>query len=180
MRRLVPRRAVALRLTPEEAASNGGGFIAAKRDCGRDPVGDFAPVPNLGLICVDEEHDQSLQAGRDAALQRADVAVMRAKLVGAVVVLGSATPCLRAGRTRCRESTHDAIEERVMNRPLPEVELIDMRREFQETGKEQLFSRSLVAETHAALSVASRRYSAESARVFVPVICRALERSWSA
>jgi primosomal protein N' (replication factor Y) len=117
----------------------------------------FAPVPNLGLICVDEEHDQSYKQEETPRYNARDVAVMRAKLAGAVVVLGSATPSLESWQNTIAQNggqgkyTRIAIEERVMNRPLPEVELIDMRREFQETGKEQLFSRSLVAETHAAL-----------------------------
>jgi len=77
---------------------------------------------------------------------------MRAKLAGAVVVMGSATPSLESWQNSVQKK-YQRIEmrDRVMNRPLPEVEVIDMRREFQETGKEQLFSRSLVGETQQAL-----------------------------
>ena len=112
----------------------------------------FAPAPNLGLILVDEEHDQSYKQEETPRYNARDVAVMRAKLAGAVAVMGSATPSL--------ESWHNAaqgkyrridLRERVMNRPLPEVELVDMRREFQETGQEQLFSRALVEQTRSAL-----------------------------
>lgn len=112
----------------------------------------FAPAPRLGLILVDEEHDQSYKQEETPRYNGRDVAVMRAKLAGAVVVMGSATPSLESwqnaaqGKYQCIE-----LSERVMNRPLPEVELIDMKREFQETGKEQLFSRSLVEQTKAAL-----------------------------
>jgi primosomal protein N' (replication factor Y) len=112
----------------------------------------FAPAPNLGLILVDEEHDASYKQEETPRYHARDVAVMRAKLAGAVVVLGSATPSLESWQNAAKgKYTRITMSERVMNRPLPEVELIDMRREFQETGKEQLFSRSLVEQTKAAL-----------------------------
>jgi primosomal protein N' (replication factor Y) (superfamily II helicase) len=112
----------------------------------------FAPAPNLGLILVDEEHDQSYKQEETPRYNARDVAVMRAKLAGAVVVLGSATPSLESWQNAERgKYTKIELRERVMNRPLPEVELIDMRREFKETGREQLFSRSLIEETKATL-----------------------------
>jgi primosomal protein N' (replication factor Y) len=112
----------------------------------------FAPAPRLGLILVDEEHDQSYKQEETPRYNARDVAVMRAKIEGAVVVMGSATPSLESWQNSAT-GKYQRIEmrERVMNRPLPAVELIDMRREFQETGQEQLFSRALVAETQAAL-----------------------------
>ncbi|MFZ1938973.1 MAG: primosomal protein N' [Terracidiphilus sp.] len=112
----------------------------------------FAPVPNLGLILVDEEHDQSYKQEETPRYNARDVAVMRAKLAGAVVVLGSATPSLESWQNAVRgKYTKIELNERVMNRPLPEVELIDMRHEFEETGKEDLFSRSLVEQTKTVL-----------------------------
>jgi primosomal protein N' (replication factor Y) len=135
----------------------------------------FAPVPNLGLILVDEEHDQSYKQEETPRYNARDVAVMRAKLAGAVVVLGSATPSL--------ESWHNAAQgkyqriqmlDRVMNRPLPEVELVDMRTEFQQTGKEQLFSRALVTETQAALDRGEQAIVLLNRRGYsFAVICRA-------
>jgi primosomal protein N' (replication factor Y) len=112
----------------------------------------FAPAPRLGLILVDEEHDQSYKQEETPRYNARDVAVMRAKIEGAVVVMGSATPSLESWQNSVT-GKYQRIElnDRVMNRPLPAVELIDMRREFQETGQEQLFSRALVAETQAAL-----------------------------
>jgi primosomal protein N' (replication factor Y) len=112
----------------------------------------FAPAPNLGLILVDEEHDQSYKQEETPRYNARDVAVMRAKLAGAVVVMGSATPSLESWQNAARgKYTRIELLERVMNRPLPQVELIDMRREFQETGKDALFSRSLVEQTKATL-----------------------------
>ena len=112
----------------------------------------FAPAPNLGLILVDEEHDQSYKQEETPRYNARDVAVMRAKLAGAVAVLGSATPSLETWQNAVRgKYAKIELRERVMNRPLPEVELVDMRSEFQETGREELFSRSLVAQTKTVL-----------------------------
>jgi primosomal protein N' (replication factor Y) len=112
----------------------------------------FAPAPNLGLILVDEEHDQSYKQEETPRYNARDVAVMRAKLAGAVVVMGSATPSLESWHNAERgKYTRIELRDRVMNRPLPEVELIDMRREYQETGRDEIFSRSLIAQTKAAL-----------------------------
>jgi primosomal protein N' (replication factor Y) len=112
----------------------------------------FAPAPNLGLILVDEEHDQSYKQEETPRYNARDVAVMRAKLAGAVVVMGSATPSLESWHNAERgKYTRIELRDRVMNRPLPEVELIDMRREYQESGRDEIFSRSLIEQTKAAL-----------------------------
>ena len=112
----------------------------------------FAPTPNLGLILVDEEHDQSYKQEETPRYNARDVAVMRAKLAGAVVVMGSATPALETWQNSVRgKYARIEMRDRVMNRPLPEVELIDMRSEFQQTGQDSLFSRALIEQTHAAL-----------------------------
>jgi len=112
----------------------------------------FAPAVNLGLILVDEEHDQSYKQEETPRYNARDVAVVRAKMEGAVVVLGSATPSLESWQNAV-QGKYALIEmqDRVMGRPLPEVELVDMRQEFQETGQEQLFSRALVAQTQETL-----------------------------
>ena len=135
----------------------------------------FAPVPNLGLICVDEEHDQSYKQEETPRYNARDVAVMRAKLAGAVVVLGSATPSLETWQNAVQgKYARIAISERVKNRPLPEVELVDMRREFQETGHEQLFSRALVEETRATLERGEQALILLNRRGYsFAVICRA-------
>jgi primosomal protein N' (replication factor Y) len=112
----------------------------------------FAPAPDLGLILVDEEHDQSYKQEETPRYNARDVAVMRAKLAGAVVVMGSATPSLESWQNAERgKYARIELNDRVMNRPLPEVELVDMRSEFKETSKDQLFSRSLVEQTRTAL-----------------------------
>jgi primosomal protein N' (replication factor Y) len=140
-------------LTPEERSEQ---WRRIKRGDAPIVVGTrsaiFAPAPNLGLILVDEEHDQSYKQEETPRYNARDVAVMRAKLTGAVVVMGSATPSLESWQNAVAgKYVRIAMSERVMNRPLPAVELIDMRKEFQETGQDQLFSRALVEQTREVL-----------------------------
>ena len=112
----------------------------------------FAPVPDLGIILVDEEHDQSYKQEETPRYNARDVAVMRGKLANAPVVLGSATPSLESWQnTEAGKYQRIVMAERVNNRPLPVVETVDMRQEFQQTGQDQLFSRLLIAETQAAI-----------------------------
>jgi primosomal protein N' (replication factor Y) len=141
-------------LTPEERAEQ---WHRIRSGTARIVVGTrsaiFAPAVRLGLIIVDEEHDSSYKQEENPRYHARDVAVMRAKLAEAPVVLGSATPSLESWHNAERDR-YALIEmpERVNQRPLPEVELIDMRQEFQETGQEQLFSRRLIAETDGTLA----------------------------
>jgi primosomal protein N' (replication factor Y) len=163
-------------LTPEERSEQ---WRRIRRGEARIVVGTrsaiFAPTPDLGLILVDEEHDQSYKQEETPRYNARDVAVMRAKLAGAVVVMGSATPSLESWQNSAQgKYTRIEIKDRVMNRPLPEVELIDMRREFQETGKEQLFSRSLIEQTSTALERGEQALILLNRRGYsFAVICRA-------
>ncbi len=163
-------------LTPEERSEQ---WRRIQRGEARIVVGTrsaiFAPAPDLGLILVDEEHDQSYKQEETPRYNARDVAVMRAKLAGAVVVLGSATPSLESWQNSVQAKyARIEIKDRVMNRPLPAVELIDMRHEFQETGKEQLFSRSLIEQTSAALERGEQALILLNRRGYsFAVICRA-------
>src|SRR5512143_469782 len=107
----------------------------------------FAPVHDLALIIVDEEHDHSYKQEETPRYHARDVAAVRAKMLNASVVLGSATPSLESYNNTSK-GKYQLIElpDRVLARPLPEVELIDMRQEFQETGHEQVLSRRLIEE----------------------------------
>jgi primosomal protein N' (replication factor Y) len=107
----------------------------------------FAPVTDLALIIVDEEHDSSYKQEETPRYHARDVAVVRAKMANAVVMLGSATPSLES-YFNAKKNKYALVElpDRVEQRPLPEVEIIDMRQEFQETGQEQVISRKLAAE----------------------------------
>ena len=88
----------------------------------------FAPLENTGLIIVDEEHDGSYKQENGLKYNARDLAVVRAKLDGAVCLLGSATPSL--------QSFHNAVSgkfielsltKRVSDRPLPRIELVDLK-----------------------------------------------------
>ena len=107
--------------------------------------GVFAPVRNLGLIVVDEEHDGSYKQEETPRYNGRDVAVVRAQAAGACVVLGSATPSLESRyNAQCGKYTLIELPARIEQRPMPSVELIDMRQEFLETRRQATFSRKLL------------------------------------
>jgi primosomal protein N' (replication factor Y) len=107
--------------------------------------GVFAPVQNLGLIVVDEEHDGSYKQEENPRYNGRDVAIVRAQAAGACVILGSATPSLES-RYNAEQGKYTLLElpGRIEARPMPHVELIDMRQEFLETRKQETFSRRLI------------------------------------
>jgi primosomal protein N' (replication factor Y) len=107
--------------------------------------GVFAPVRNLGLVVIDEEHDQSYKQQETPRYNGRDVAIVRAQGAGAVAILGSATPSLESRYNVQRgKYTLLTLPERIEKRPMPDVEVIDMRQEFLETRKLATFSRRLV------------------------------------
>jgi len=107
--------------------------------------GVFAPVRNLGLVVIDEEHDQSYKQQDTPRYNGRDVAIVRAQGAGAVAILGSATPSLESRYNVQRgKYTLLTLPERIERRPMPDVEVIDMRQEFLETRKLAIFSRRLV------------------------------------
>jgi primosomal protein N' (replication factor Y) (superfamily II helicase) len=135
----------------------------------------FAPVSDLALIIVDEEQDASYKQEETPRYHARDVAVMRSKMAGAVVVLGSATPSLES-YYNARKNKYALIElpDRVEQRPLPEVEILDMRLEFQETGHEQVISRKLAEEIRERLEKKEQVMVLLNRRGYSPVaLCRA-------
>jgi primosomal protein N' (replication factor Y) (superfamily II helicase) len=107
--------------------------------------GVFAPVRNLGLIVVDEEHDASYKQEENPRYNGRDVAIVRAQAANACVVLGSATPSLES-RYNASSGKYTLLElpERIGDRPMPTVKVVDMRQEFLETRKHAIFSRALI------------------------------------
>ena len=107
--------------------------------------GIFAPVQNLGLIVVDEEHDQSYKQEETPRYNGRDVAVVRAKAGNATIVLGSATPSLET-RYNAEKGRYKRLllPDRVAGRPMPIVETVDMRQEYLETKKHAVFSRRIL------------------------------------
>jgi primosomal protein N' (replication factor Y) len=107
--------------------------------------GVFAPVRNLGLIVVDEEHDQSYKQQETPRYHGRDVAIVRARAADATVILGSATPSIESRYNADRgKYTRLLLPERIEQRPMARVDLIDMRQEFLETRKQATFSRALI------------------------------------
>ena len=90
----------------------------------------FSPLPRLGLIIVDEEHDPSYKQENIPYYQARDSAVMRGQIEDAVVVLGSATPSVQSYHN-CLQGKYRLIlmKKRVDDRPMPEIEIVDMRKE---------------------------------------------------
>jgi len=134
----------------------------------------FAPVSDLALVIVDEEQDSSYKQEETPRYHARDVAVMRAKMANAVVVLGSATPSLES-YFNARKNKYTLLElpDRVEQRPLPEVEIIDMRQEFQETGQEQVISRRLAQEIRERLDRKEQVMVLLNRRGYSPlVLCR--------
>ncbi|HEX2571738.1 MAG TPA: primosomal protein N' [Polyangia bacterium] len=133
----------------------------------------FAPVARLGVVVVDEEHDSSFKQEEGVRYQARDVALRRARTSGAVAVLGSATPSLEvyeaalAGRMTLLE-----LPRRATPRPLPEVEIIDLRRH--QPGPDGLFSAPLVEAIGRTLAAREQAVLFINRRGFATfVLCRA-------
>jgi len=105
----------------------------------------FAPLPNLGIVVVDEEHEPSYKQDTVPRYHGRDVAIKRAQLAGAHCILGSATPSLESLRnSQIRPSfTLVRLPRRVMDLPMPEMKLVDMRQRGVTTSALDLLSRPL-------------------------------------
>jgi primosomal protein N' (replication factor Y) len=103
----------------------------------------FAPLFKLGLIVVDEEYDPSYKQEQGPRYQARDAAVMRAKMENTVVILGSGTPSVQSFHNATQGKYHlITMSDRVDQRPLPIVEIIDMKSEDnKEIGNEMLSSK---------------------------------------
>jgi primosomal protein N' (replication factor Y) len=137
--------------------------------------GVFAPVQNLGLVIVDEEHDGSYKQQETPRYHGRDVALLRAKNANAIAVLGSATPSVEtrfngeSGKYRLLE-----LPERIARRPMPEVQIVDMRTEFLETKKQATFSRKLLEEMRQRLEQGEQAMLLLNRRGFSSfMVCRA-------
>jgi primosomal protein N' (replication factor Y) (superfamily II helicase) len=111
-----------------------------RRDEARVVVGTrsavFAPVENLGLVVIDEEQEASYKQEETPRYHGRDVAVVRAKMEGAVALLGSATPSLESFQNARSGKYHLLqLDSRVENRPLASVEIVDLREDFKATHK---------------------------------------------
>ncbi|MBX3626856.1 MAG: primosomal protein N' [Rhizobacter sp.] len=144
-----PKRIVSLHsgLTPAQRLKN---WLAAHLGLADLVLGTrmavFAPLPRLGLIVVDEEHDPSYKQQEGARYSARDLAVYRGKLEGACVVLGSATPSLESWQ-RAEQGRYErlTLAHRVGNGALPAVRLVDMNLLPKAPGVTTLLSPQLVS-----------------------------------
>jgi primosomal protein N' (replication factor Y) len=131
----------------------------------------FAPVPDLGVVVVDEEHEPSFKQESTPRYHARDVAVVRARDARAVCILGSATPALESwhnaqlGRYR-----HLRLRTRIGTRPMPQVEVVDLRAEPREAGEPPLFSRRLTELLRRAHGQGEQAILFQNRRGFAPVL----------
>lgn len=107
----------------------------------------FCPIQNLGLIIVDEEHDGSYKQSEEVPCYQArDVAVMRAHLEKAVILLGSATPSIESRyNAQIGKYRHHFLHNRATSAALPKVQIIDMKRAMEQAGGFTHFSAELLS-----------------------------------
>jgi len=104
----------------------------------------FAPLENIGLILVDEEHDASYKQEESPRYHGRDVAIVRGQRAEALVVLGSATPSMESyANALSGRYERVVLERRVLDRPLAAVTVVDMREEYADRGPDVVVSRLL-------------------------------------
>ena len=105
----------------------------------------FAPVKDLGLIVVDEEHESSYRQQDSPYYNGRDTAIVRAQKESAVVVLGSATPSLESfHNSKNGKYRYLSLPERIGGRPMADASIVDMRNVFARHGKPRVFSDELL------------------------------------
>ncbi|MEA5084292.1 MAG: primosomal protein N' [Lachnospiraceae bacterium] len=112
----------------------------------------FTPFNNLGIIIIDEEHEGSYKSDTTPKYDAREVAEYRCGQFKAKMIYGTATPSLKTYyRAKKEEITLTVLKERPFNRPMPQTEIVDMRRELEE-GNRSIFSRKLYEEMKYVLS----------------------------
>jgi primosomal protein N' (replication factor Y) len=134
----------------------------------------FAPLARPGLIIVDEEHDSSYKQDETPRYHGRDVAVMRGKMCGALVVLGSATPSLESyANARAGRYTLVTLERRVLDRPLADVVVVNMRDELAAAGPDVVLSEALASRLTATIEAGEQAVVLLNRRGFATsLMCR--------
>ncbi|MEO8484179.1 MAG: primosomal protein N' [Acidobacteriota bacterium] len=134
----------------------------------------FAPLERLGLIIVDEEHESAYKQDETPRYHGRDVAVMRAQMDGAMVLLGSATPSLESSsNAEAGRYARVMLTRRVLDRPLAETRIVDMRRELAAHGLERAISEPLAQAMELRLARGEQSLVLLNRRGFATVIfCR--------
>jgi primosomal protein N' (replication factor Y) len=136
----------------------------------------FAPVVNPGLFVVDEEHDASYKQRESPRYDAREAVSIRAKAAGAALVFGSATPSIEAEHAARRgRLTKLVLSARVDDRPLPQVTLVDLRRESATPAEKgvPLFSRPLVDRLREVFARGEQAILLQPRRGYAPfLLCR--------
>ena len=136
----------------------------------------FAPISDPGLFVVDEEHDSSYKQRESPRYDAREAVALRAKQSGAALVFGSATPSMEACNAAARgRLAHLRLSERIASRPLPRVEIVDLRREPARPDEKgvPLFSRPLVERLRAVFARGEQAILLQPRRGFAPfLLCR--------
>ncbi len=135
----------------------------------------FAPLNEVGLLIVDEEHDTSYKQEEAPRYHGRDVAIVRAQQAGALVVLGSATPAMETYRhARTGKYTLVEMRRRVGDRPLADVRVVDMIGQFAERGPDVVLSGPLLEALDARLRAGEQAIVLLNRRGYAAsIICRA-------
>jgi len=134
----------------------------------------FAPLPRLGLVVVDEEQDASYKQTDSPRYNGRDLGLVRAQEAGAVAVLGSATPSLESWqRARTGKYRLLSLPSRIGGRPLPRVQVVDLREEFKRTGEIPVISERLAQALRERVDRAEQAVVLINRRGWAPIIlCR--------
>lgn len=133
----------------------------------------FAPLPNVGIIIVDEEHDGSYKQGEAPRYHARNVAIMRARALNAVCVLGSATPSVESyHNSETGKSVRLELLKRATRSELPAVRIVDMRAEARETSGQLVLSQALEEAVKGRVSAGEQVILLLNRRGFAPfVLC---------
>lgn len=130
----------------------------------------FAPVSDLGVVVVDEEHDPSFKQDDGFRYNGRDLALLRAQRAGAIAVLGSATPSLETTFNAERgKLSRLALPRRVTPRPLPRVEIVDLRKHRSGPGNQPLITGPLADELDHTLDEGQQAILFLNRRGYAPV-----------
>jgi len=136
----------------------------------------FAPVADPGLFVVDEEHDASYKQREAPRYDAREAAALRAKQSGAALIFGSATPSMEACNAAARgRLAHLKLSERIASRPLPRVEIVDLKREAARPDEKgvPLFSRPLLERLREVFARGEQAILLQPRRGFAPfLLCR--------
>lgn len=134
----------------------------------------FAPVKNLGLIVVDEEHERTYKQEEDPRYNARDVAIKRGEIEGALVILGSATPSIESYYS-AKQGIYKLIKltKRIDDRPLAKVRIVNLKEEIKKYQRMLTFSPALLARIKERIQKKEQVILFLNRRGFSPfIICR--------